>query len=228
MSKNGRTHIDARDVTAHAPEIAFERKPMTNLQHPHFAEKKPAPAPVAGILRAILPALLLALLTPLLLTGCATISGRPEPPDIEEARYDDAGIKTSITSQLLKNNAAKANDVNVHCFNGHVFLIGEADPDFRAEALDVAEEAEGVVHVTTHWFATGTASTANDAAIEREIDKSLMFTEDISTRRVAVDIWGGHVVLTGIMEKQEEIDRAVSKIKQIDQVKSVTSYLVIG
>ena len=160
--------------------------------------------------------------------GCATVSGRPAPPVIEEARYDDAGIKTAITSQLLKDNATKANDINVHCFNGHVFLIGEADQAFRELALREAEKTEGAVHVTTHWFQTGTASTLKDAAIEAEIDSSLLFTEDISTRRVAVDVWGGNVVLTGIVGKQTEIDKAVAKIKQLPGVKSVTSYLAIG
>lgn len=161
------------------------------------------------------------------LGGCATISGRPAPPHIEESRYDDAGIKTNITSQLLKANATKANDINVHCFNGHVFLIGEADQTFREKALREAEKTKGVVHVTTHWFPTGTASTLKDAAVETAIDTSLLFTEDISTRRVAVDVWGGNVVLTGMVEKQAEIDKAVARLKGIPGVKSVTSYLAL-
>lgn len=171
--------------------------------------------------------LTLMLLMAFALGGCVTIMGKPDTPHIEESRYDDAGIKTSITSLLLKNSAAKANDVNVHCFNGHVFLIGEADPEFRATALSIAEKTEGAVHVTTHWFATGTASTAMDASIEQEIAARKVFEDGISTRRVAVDVWGGHVVLTGIVGKQRHIDRAVAKIKEIDKVKSVTSYLVL-
>jgi len=161
------------------------------------------------------------------LGGCVTFRGGVDIPDIEESRYDDAGIKTSITSRLMEQSPAKANDVNVHCFNGHVFLVGEADADFRALALATAEGAEGVAHVTTHWFATGTASTALDAGIEREIAAGKVFEEGISTRRVAVDVWGGHVVLTGIVRQQKYIDRAVSRIKEIDKVESVTSYLVL-
>lgn len=172
-------------------------------------------------------ALLAACLASFILGGCVTVTGRPDGSSIEESRYDDAGIKTSITSQLLKQNAAKANDVNVHCFNGHVFLVGEADPDFRAAALAVAEEAEGVAHVTTHWFDAGTASTALDASIEREIAAGKVFEDDINTRRIAVDVWGGNVVLVGIVDKQKHIDRAVAKIKEIGEVKSVTSYLVL-
>jgi len=175
----------------------------------------------------LLSALMLLLISLAAIGGCATVSGRPAPPHIEESRYDDAGIKTTITSQLLKADATKANDINVYCFNGHVFLIGEADQKFREKALREAEKTKGVVHVTTHWFPTGTASTLKDAAIEAAIDTSLLFTEDISTRRVAVDVWGGNVVLTGIVGKQAEIDKAIAKIKTISGVKSVTSYLAV-
>lgn len=161
------------------------------------------------------------------LCGCIRITGKPEA-GTDQSRYDDAGIKTAIASALLKKDASKANDVSVHCFNGHVFLIGEADKDFRAEAMDVARKEEGVAHVTTHWFPNGTASTLQDATLEAEIDSRLLFTEDINTRRLAVDVWGGHVVLTGLAKSQAEINGAVAKIKAISGVKSVTTYVALS
>lgn len=162
----------------------------------------------------------------LLGSGCATFTDTPSVAEPgAENRYDDAGIKTDIASALLKTDAAKANDVNVHCYNGHVFLIGEADKEFRASALDIARKAQGVVHVTTHWFPIGTASTLLDAGIETDIDAKLFLSDDINARRVAIDVWGGHVVLTGLVAKQSEIDGAVASIRNVGQVKSVTSYL---
>lgn len=178
--------------------------------------------------RGVLVALLFVLLLPCL-SGCALIMGNDvsgEPG--KETRYDDAGIKTGIASALLKLDAARANDVSVHCFNGHVFLIGEADKEFRIKALDIARRAEGVVHVTTHWFPPGTASPALDAGIEAEVDRKRLFAESINARRVAVDVWGGHVVLTGVVSAQAEIDRAVAAIKADKQVKSVTSYIALS
>lgn len=173
--------------------------------------------------------LILSVLAITLLSGCATLSGRLFEPDVNAARYDDAGMKTSIGSALLKKNASKANDINIHCFNGHVFLVGEADKDFRAVALAVAEETEGVVHVTTHWFPTGTASTLGDAAIEAQIDLKRLFAREEDRRApVDFDVWGGNVVLTGLADNQPEIDRALAKIKSITQVKSVTSYITVA
>lgn len=161
----------------------------------------------------------------MLLSGCAKFTGNLSGPDMHAARYDDAGIKTSIGSALLKKDASKANDINVHCFNGHVFLVGEADQAFRAAALAIAQQTEGVVHVTTHWFPTGTASTLHDTTIEAEIDLALLFAKKGGPVAVDLDVWGGHVVLTGLADNQEDIDRAVAKIKRIPQVKTVTSYI---
>jgi|GEM_PF-3133488 len=174
--------------------------------------------------------LFLTLLTSiLLLPGCAYFTREQTlEQQRREQRYDDATIKTEIASALLRKDAARANTVSIRCFNGHVFLIGEADKEFRNEALDIARRAEGVVHVTTHWFPTGTASGGTDALIESEIESEILWTEAVHGRRVAVDVWGGHVVLTGLIGNQSQIDTAVTKIKQVKQVKSVTSYVTLN
>lgn len=172
--------------------------------------------------------LVFSILALVLLSGCATLSGKLFEPDVSAARYDDAGIKTGIGSALLKMDASKANDINIHCFNGHVFLVGEADREFRAAALAIAQETEGVVHVTTHWFPSGTASTLGDAAIEGQIDLKRLFAREEGPVAVALDVWGGNVVLTGLAQDQSEIDRALAKIKSIAQVKSVTSYITVS
>ena len=161
-------------------------------------------------------------------SGCASLSGNLFSPSVHAARYDDAGIKTSIGSALLKKDASRSNDINVHCFDGHVFLVGEADKEFRAEALAIAQRTEGVVHVTTHWFPSGTASTTSDAAIEGAIDLGALFSKDEAPAAVGLDVWGGNVVLTGLADSQADIDSAVAKIKRIPHVKNVTSYIIVA
>lgn len=155
------------------------------------------------------------------------MSGNLFSPDIHAARYDDAGIKTTIGSALLKNDATKANDINVHCFNGHVYLVGEADKAFRATALDIARQTEGVVNVTTHWFPNGTASTLLDTSIENDVDMPHLFARENGPTTVELDVWGGHVVLIGLAASQADIDRALGRIKKISKVKSVTSYITL-
>lgn len=160
--------------------------------------------------------------------GCVSLTGSPSDPHIHAARYSDASIKTNIGSSLLNEDASKANDINVHCFNGHVFLVGEADKAFRATALAIAQKTTGVVNVTPHWFPSGTADTVEDASIEADIDLKFLFAKGEGQSAVDLDVWGGHVVLTGLAAKQADIDRATTAIKKIDHVKSVTSYVLVS
>lgn len=160
-----------------------------------------------------------------MLSGCFVIPSAVEDERNISTQYDDAGIKTTIAAALLKENATKANGVNVHCFEGHVFLVGEADQSFRRFALDTARKATGVVHVTPHWFPAGTGDTLNDTGLETKIDAALLFAKDLPSTQVVVDVWGGNVVLMGIMQDQAHINKAVAVVRGVQGVKSVTSYL---
>ncbi len=169
--------------------------------------------------------LFISLLCCLSLTGCFIIPSITEDERPLSTQYDDAGIKTDIAAALLKENATQANGVNVHCFNGQVFLVGEADKAFRNFALKTASETDGVIHVTPHWFPPGTGDSIDDTALEAKVDAALLFTRDLPSAQVAVDVWGGHVVLTGMMANQAGIKKTISVAKGVQGVRSVTSYL---
>ena len=172
--------------------------------------------------RALVPLLVLCSLS---FSGCFIIPSAVEDERPLSTQYDDAGIKTSIAADLLEENATQANGVNVHCFEGQVFLIGEAEKSFRAFAVKTASKTDGVIHVTPHWFPPGTGDTIHDAGLEADVDAALLFTKDLPSAQVVVDVWGGHVVLTGIMKNQADIEKTISVAKGVKGVKSVTSYL---
>ena len=170
-------------------------------------------------------ALCLSLLCCLAVSGCFIIPSVVEDERSLSTQYDDAGIKTDIAAALLKEDATKANGVNVHCFEGQVFLVGEADKNFRAFAIKTAAAVKGVAHVTPHWFAAGTGDTISDTALEAKIDGALLFTQDLPSAQVVVDVWGGHVVLSGMMKDQADISKTIAVTRGVSGVKSVTSYL---
>lgn len=169
--------------------------------------------------------LLLGIFALFVLSGCVTFKGGTPDDRPIVSQYDDAGIKTAIATSLLKKSPSKANKVNVNCYKGHVFLVGEADNDFRLYALETAREIKGVVHVTTHWFPDGTGNSLNDAKLGNAIAQRLAFAQSAQNSQVDVDVWDGHVVLTGLVSKQSLIDRAIAETKKVVGVKSVTSYL---
>jgi len=68
----------------------------------------------------------------------------------------------------------------------------------------------------------------DDAAIVSMIDVRLIAERDLPSRWISAEVIRGHVVLTGYLPKQEQIDRAVYISKRIRGVKSVRSEIHIG
>ncbi len=142
-------------------------------------------------------------------------------------QLSDAEIATSVKSSLLGDDMSKGLDVHVYSFKAHVYLVGEADPAYRAHIVKIAEKTEGVRKVTAHWFPIGTSDGGNDLAVETKVAKALIFAKDVSSTQVEVEVWGGHVVLLGLMGSKADIERAIAATKGVSGVKSVTSYLTV-
>ena len=161
------------------------------------------------------------------LSGCVAIPRiANDERDLSE-QYSDAAIITSIKSSLLTEDAGSITGVKVYSFGGVVYLVGEVDQSLRDNAYRIAKETEGVRQVVTHWFKPGTADTVNDAVIDTNINTELLFTKNVSSTQVSVNVYGGNVVLLGIMESQADINRAIRVVKSVPHVKSVTSYLKV-
>ena len=173
-----------------------------------------------------IPVPLLLLLFLPILAGCVSLGISPSDEEQSLSRqYDDAGIKTAVTSALLSENPTKANDVEVRCFRGHVFLVGEADSEFRRFALAAASETKGVETVTPHWFPAGTADTAADTALEAAIAEKLRSLTASPLSQINIDVWGGHVVLTGILPDGPKVSQALAAAQSTAGVKDVANYL---
>ena len=168
---------------------------------------------------------LFALFVLVCLNGCPAVYVAKDERTIS-AQYSDAQIEATIKGNLVQQDASQATKVNVYSFRGHVFLVGEVDKAYRAFAQKNAAATPGVHHVTTHWFAPGASHLGDDTQIEAAIDSNLLFADKVGSTRVNVDVWGGHVVLLGILSSQDEIKRAVQEARKVKGVKSVTSYLM--
>ncbi len=176
---------------------------------------------------AIVYRFLCVLVLAFVLGGCSTATAPIMDNRSLETLADDAAIKTELAALLVKESPTKAYSVNVHSFRGHVFLIGEADKNFRAFAEKAANNTKSVRKVTTHWFASGISRAVNDTKLEAAIDSKLLFSRNVRSTQVIVDVWGGNVVLTGIMGSQADINRALEAVRSVSGVKSVTSYLEV-
>ncbi len=160
---------------------------------------------------------------------CGCVAAVPSIVQDERSLDDqssDMQIEASLKSELLKYDARRGTSVNVYSFRGHVYLIGEGDHSFREFAEQKARSTPGMRRLTTRWFTPGSSDLVQDTQIESAIDSNLLFAKDVASTRVHVDVWGGHVILLGIMADQDEIRRAIAETHNVAGVKSVTSYLV--
>lgn len=160
------------------------------------------------------------------LTGCPAIPFVANDERSLGTQYADTEIESKIKYALLQNDPARAENTNVYSFRGHVFLVGEGGSAWSAFAESAARQQAGVRKVTTRWFPPGTSDRFKDGQIESAIDTNLLFASNVGSTRVNVDVWGGHVVLLGIMENQGEIERAIRETRGNPGVKSVESYLM--
>ena len=68
----------------------------------------------------------------------------------------------------------------------------------------------------------------DDAAIASAIDVRLIAERDLPSRWISAEVIRGHVVLTGYLPRQEQIDRALYICKRIRGVRSVRSEIRLG
>ena len=163
----------------------------------------------------------------LLAQGCIVLGrGAPDDDGSHREYYSDDEIRLALTSALEAQDPARASLVEVYCFNSHIFLIGEADEDFRRLALSMANGMKGAKGVTTHWFEPGSGNRMRDASLAANIEGKLLFDSTISATRMAVSVVGGHVVLCGLMPNRESEEKVISIARGTYGVRSVTSYLV--
>ncbi len=171
---------------------------------------------------------------PLVLTLLALcLGGCPAVPFIVNDERDlstqtaDTSIESKIKAGLVQENPSQALSVNVYSFSGHVFLVGDPDKPFRTFAEKTATSVAGVKRVTTHWFPVGTSDRVTDSRIETGIDTNLLFAKGVASTQINVDVWGGNVVLLGLVGKEADIERAQRAVRGVAGVKSVTSYLMV-
>ncbi|OPZ77163.1 MAG: outer membrane lipoprotein [Alphaproteobacteria bacterium ADurb.Bin438] len=142
---------------------------------------------------------------------------------------NDLTTIAAVKSELVKKRISNLTKVKVYCYDGVVYLIGEASSEAVIEAETTASMVEGVKEIKTQWFPIGTTTNSiEDFAIGANVRGRLLFAQKVASNKLSYEVYGGNVVLLGVLSKQEEIDRAIDAVKEIVNVKDVISFLVVG
>ena len=153
----------------------------------------------------------------------------------------DAGITTSVKSQLIKDDTVKARQIDVTTRDHVVTLTGQVNTsEEESKALQIARSTRGVSDVVDRIDvgprpeaqAPPAASEPlgerlSDASLTATVKSKLLADPDTSGLRIDVDTKDKVVTLTGKVKSQAEKGEAVQIARNTEGVRSVNDQLSI-
>ena len=145
---------------------------------------------------------------------------------------DDGVITTKVKSALIGDPDVKSFDLQVETRKGIVQLSGFVDNTMQIErALKVARSVDGVVSVENKMSVKGGATSVgekiDDSVITTKIKSSLLSDSTVKSSDIAVVTREGNVQLSGFVNSEAQIQRALEIAKSTDGVKAVENKMSI-
>jgi hyperosmotically inducible protein len=188
-------------------------------------------------LQPLVLALLLGAAAAILVTGCnrqeANPSGESAPAETTMGtELDDTVLTTKVKSALLADENVKGLEIKVETRKGRVLLSGFVDDKVRADhAISVARAVEGVTGVDNGMtIKDGNASVGNtldDSVLTAKVKSALMSDAGIRSGDISVATRKGEVQLSGFVDSQEQIERAVLATRSIEGVQLVVNEMSV-
>lgn len=157
---------------------------------------------------------------------------------------EDASITARVKSQLLWNRATSGTAVNVTTESGVVTLEGRVDSDAeRALVRKVVRNTEGVRSVNDRMEVKGATSASSDGQVSpseavsdltsnvsdtwvtTKVKSALLYSSDVEGTDINVDTDAGIVTLSGTVDNEQEMARAIEIVEGIIGVKGVQTEL---
>lgn len=145
---------------------------------------------------------------------------------------NDVEIAASANKRLLDDKRAEWSGVSLLVFAQHVVLAGAVKSDEAKKTVEaVVRKDERIRSLVNDLVVIKKAgdegSLVKDTAKDTAIDAALTTTKGISSVNMRWNSVNGNVVLMGVAQSKDEAQLAVSKIKELDGIKSVKSHLRI-
>lgn len=177
----------------------------------------------------------LAVLLSIMIVGCdkPRQPTEPIPPSTSVGtEIDDTVITTAIKSALLATPEVKSFDLLVETRKGEVQLSGFVDSQVQIDrATAVAKNVTGVTNVQNKMTLKGSRAsvgdTVDDSIVTTRVKSALFNEASIKSIDIAVVTRKGEVQLSGFVDNQQQIDRALVLVEGIDGVVQVTNEMSI-
>ncbi len=143
---------------------------------------------------------------------------------------DDGIVTTTVKAALLADPDVKSLDLKVETRKGEVLLSGFVDNLTQKErAAAVISSVAGVKSVDNKLTLKGTATTVgtkvDDSIVTTRVKTALLADPDIKSLDIAAVTRKGEVQLSGFVDNQRQIDRAVAVTRVTEGVSGVINEL---
>jgi len=171
-----------------------------------------------------------------LLSGCnkseEVSDATPAQPQTMGSKIDDTTVTAKVKAELLKNPDIKSTDIKVETNNGEVMLSGFVESQAQLDkSIAAARNVEGVKSVNNMLALKGASTTTSgkidDTVITTKVKSALLGAEDLNSMDISVETNKGDVQLTGFVDNEQQVARAVEIAKGIEGVGTVRNQLSI-
>ena len=167
--------------------------------------------------------------------GCSQstdATGAPPTSTTIGTEIDDSVVSAQVKSALLADPDIKGFDFKIATRKGEVQLSGFVDNQSQIErALVVTQAVQGVKSIDNKVGLKGAASTVgnkvDDSIVTTQVKAALLGDASIKSLDIAVVTRQGVVQLSGFVDNQNQIDRAIEVVHSIAGVSSVSNEMSI-
>lgn len=145
---------------------------------------------------------------------------------------DDSVVTARVKSALLADNDTKSFEIKVETRKGQVQLSGFVDTQARIDnAIALTRKVEGVAGVENGMtLKDGKATVGNivdDGIVTAKVKSALLADPDIKSFDIAIATRKGEVQLSGYVNNQAQINRAIDIARGVEGVQSINNEMSI-
>jgi hyperosmotically inducible periplasmic protein len=182
----------------------------------------------------VLSTMLVGMMT-LFIAGCdkpKETAGVPAPSTTVGTEIDDSVVTASVKSALLGDADIKSFDFKVETRKGEVQLSGFVDNQSQVDrAIAITRGVAGVKSVQDKLNLKGSATTVgnkiDDGIISSKVKTALLDDANVKSFDIAVVTRKGEVQLSGFVDNQTQIDRAIQVAGGVEGVSGVSNQMSI-
>jgi len=140
----------------------------------------------------------------------------------------DTDIGAGASKRLLDDKKAEWAGVTVMVFAQHVVIAGAVkSAEVKKRVEELVKQDKRIRSLKNELLVGNVASMARDTALEAEINAGLTAAKGVSSVNMRWCATGGHVVIMGVAQSQQELNLALQKIRGIKGVRDVKAHLRI-